>query len=406
MARLWTSGAEWNDAAADQVTIVSGTPTITTTSPRTGTYAFRNTGAGGYKFAFTGATGTTYYARMYVNLDSLPTSGNTENLCGYNDGTFAIGFIRVTSTGALQLISKSSTQVGSDSPAITTGSYFLLEVAINIASGSGADDYVEARLNGISFASTTTATIGTVAPVDFRFVSMNGGVGVTGMTMDDLGLNDSSGSQQNSWPGIGSVILLKPTADSTVGTGWTNDQAATTNLFNSVDNTPPIGIADTTSGGGTHQIRNATSNANVNYDATMTTYSAAGITANDIINLVLPVINTSAPVSTSAKQGTVGVASNPTITNIALGALGTSGAFWGGTAAGTYPTGWAKWSFGTITYNPAVTVGTAPVMRVTQVTSSTRIAMVDAMGIYVDYTPAMPRRQLVRSDAQHRASYW
>jgi hypothetical protein len=38
---------------------------------------------------------------------------------------------------------------------------------------------------------------------------------------------------------------------------------------------------------------------------------------------------------------------------------------------------------------PSVTLGTAPVMRITQVTASTRIAVVCAMFIYVDYTPAV-----------------
>jgi hypothetical protein len=137
------------------------------------------------------------------------------------------------------------------------------------------------------------------------------------------------------------------------------------------------------------QIRNATSNANVNYDATMTTYTAAGVGSSDTVNVVLPMVATGAPVSTSAKAGTVGVASNPTIANVNLGTGGTAGAFWSGVAIGTYPTG-NKWSFGTTTYAPTVTVGTAPVMRVTQVTSSTRIAIVSEMGIYVDYTPATP----------------
>jgi hypothetical protein len=215
--------------------------------------------------------------------------------------------------------------------------------------------------------------------------------------VDDYGMNDSTGAVQNSWLGEGKVVLLVPTADSAVGTGWTNDQAATTGLFNSVRARPPAGIADTTTGGGGHQIRNATSNANVNYDATMTTYLAAGIGANDTITLVAPIINTSAPSATSPKQGTVGVASNPAIANVALAAAGTAGAFIASAIAAAYPTGW-KWSNGTVTYNPTVVKGTAPVMRVTQVTASTRIAMVDFMGIYVEYVPAVVPKSLIYAD--------
>jgi hypothetical protein len=181
------------------------------------------------------------------------------------------------------------------------------------------------------------------------------------------------------------VGLLVPTADSAVGTGWTLGSGGTTGLWDAVNNLPPTAVADT---GTTAQIRNATSNANVNYDATMTTYAAAGIAAGDTVLAVQPVISTAAPVVTSAKAGTVGVVSNPTIANIALGAGGTAGAFWSGVAGGTWPTGW-KTSLGTVTASPSVTLGTAPVMRVTQVTASTRIAMVAFMGIYVAWTPSV-----------------
>jgi hypothetical protein len=119
----------------------------------------------------------------------------------------------------------------------------------------------------------------------------------------------------------------------------------------------------------------------------MTTYTAAGAGAGATVNAVLPVVATAAPVTTSSKAGTVGVVSNPAITNVSLGATGTAGAFWSGLAGGTYGAGW-KWSLGTMTQAPTVTLGTAPVMRITQVTSSTRIAVVCFMGIYVDFTPA------------------
>jgi len=136
----------------------------------------------------------------------------------------------------------------------------------------------------------------------------------------------------------------------------------------------------------TSPIRNATSAANSNMDFTMTSYAAAGIGESDVVKAVRPMCITAAPVSTGAKQGTVGMVSNPAIANIALSATGVAGAFWNGTAAGTYPTGW-KASDGTFTDSPSVTIATAPVQRVTQVTSSTRIADVCFVGTYVDYIP-------------------
>lgn len=185
------------------------------------------------------------------------------------------------------------------------------------------------------------------------------------------------------------VGLLVPTADSAGGTGWTlgTGTALGGNGFNAVDNKPPTGVADLQAGSDPKQIRNASSNANVSYDATLQTYTVGGVTAGATILAVQPVIATASPSATTPKQGTVGNVSNPAITNIALGAGGVAGAFYSGVVEGTYPTGW-KVSFGTMTASPSVTLGTAPVMRITQVTSSALVAVVAFMGLLVAWTPA------------------
>ena len=181
--------------------------------------------------------------------------------------------------------------------------------------------------------------------------------------------------------------LLLPTADSARTTGWVTGAGGTTALWDAVNNRPPTATTDP--GSATSQIRNATSEASASYDATLQTYAVGGVVTGDTILAVQNVIATAAPVTTSAKQGLVGNASNPAITTIALGAGGTAGAFWSGAAAAAYPTGW-KISLGTMTLNPSVVVGTAPVMRVTQVTSSTRIADVGFMGLNFAWTPLLP----------------
>jgi hypothetical protein len=300
---------------------------------------------------------------------------------------------RMTATGTLQLWNEQGTpaQVGSDSvTALATNTWYRVELELfNTTAGSCV---AELQLNGVSVARATNLTISTSAIVIFQAGAGNGASLVPGLDMsvyvDDMAVNDTTaGTGQTGYPGDSKIVLLVPTSDNAKGTGWTNDAATTTNLWDAVNNLPPVGIADTTSSTGLHQLRNATSNANTNYDANMTTYSAAGVGAGDTVNVVQPIVVTGAPVTTSAKQGTVGVVSNPAITNVALSATGTAGAFWQGNAAGTYTTGW-KFSGGTMTHAPSVTIGTAPVMRITQVTSSTRIAMVCFMGMYVDYTPA------------------
>jgi hypothetical protein len=267
------------------------------------------------------------------------------------------------------------------SPSVADGNWHLVELQ-GVATATGNWTFAELRVDGtvIDSVTHTQARSGTGALFGWTTTPTASQV----INFDDVVLNDSTGAANNTYPGAGAVVLLKPTADSAVGTGWVTGAGGSTSLFAAVNSTPPVGVADT--GTATSQIRNATSNA-TSYDATMTTYTAAGAAAGATVNAVLPVIATAAPLVTSAKLGTVGVVSNPTITNVNLGATGTAGAFWSGLAGGTFGAGW-KWSLGTMTEAPTVTLGTAPVMRVTNSTASTRIADVCSMGIYADYTPA------------------
>jgi hypothetical protein len=412
MARLWTAGAETRSgtsavAGLDMLLGGSVAPAYDTGTVRSGAVSWKCQGtvslSSSVQQTITQAVGTTYYVRAYVNFSVLPDPSAAQTPILGQAGRWTVSHKKADNKLYLQY---NLVDIGSPSAAITTGVWYMLELAWRV--GTGALDYAEFKLDGTSIASETNSsrvdTAGSNVQAGFLLASNTGVVFV-----DDIAINDDTGGSQNSWPGDGKVVLLVPTSDNARSAGWVGGAGGTTSLFAAVDNTPPVGVADT--GTNTSQIRNATAEANTNYDANMTTYTAAGVGASDTVNVVVPLISTAAPVVTSSKQGTVGVASNPAITNIALGAGGVAGAFWSGVAAGTYPTGW-KASFGTTTYAPSVTLGTAPVMRVTQVTSSTRIADVCFMGMYVDYTPAAappdahgpaPR---VANQAVHRSSVW
>jgi hypothetical protein len=399
MSRVTTYGYEVG--GADTGTVVScdqpgarlgsGTATRDTTNQRTGAGCLKCDGlAAGNSIYFeilTPVISTTYYLRAYYRFAQLPATDSriigsaTNGLTG-----------RVTAGGKLQLWNDiTAAQVGSDSAAtISTGSYYRLELSWTI-NGSTQLSAGELRLDGVTVASVSGLTL-SLSKVKLGVGWMTGPGASRVCYIDDLAINTNAGSVNNTWPGDGKVVMLLPTADSAEGAGWTRGNGTAFsggNGWDSVNNEPPVGIADLGGAGAdTGQIRNAASNANSAFDATMTTYTAAGVGAADTVNAVIPWTATAAPVATSAKLGDVGVVSNPTITNINLAAAGTAGAFWQGNAAGTYPTGW-KWSPGTITEAPSVTLGTAPVMRVNQQTASTRIAQVCFMGMYVDYTPGV-----------------
>lgn len=434
MARLWTSGAELGIAVADAYAgdvlgiPADGTlgganlPTIDTTTFRSGARSWkcRSTTAASHISLSFGTTGTVAGRLYYLRGHFFWTATETPLV-----GTVLLKF---TSLG----VSSSSADVRVESVAGNT-----LSLALYLGVSGGAlnkfmdlGSYVASTWHRIEMAFSSDSSVTTMRyGVRINDVDVTGGIlsnsGVGGLNtgggptslqigkidttattvsiwVDDAALNDDQGANQNSWPGEGKVVLLLPTADSAIGTGWTlgTGTAISGNTGKTaVANTPPLGVTDLAVGSDVKQIRNATSNANVNYDAIMTTYTAAGIATGDVITVVDPFVNTAAPLVTGAKAGTIGVVSNPVIANIALSARGTAGAFWNGTTAGAWPTGW-KWSHGTPAYNPSVTKGTAPVARITQVTASTRIAMVASMGIYVEYVPAVavkPKRYFSRA---------
>lgn len=411
MARLVTAGFELNEAtnatSPDGAVQGGGAATITSATVRSGAFALScASGAGNlngyFSWSYTLAASRTYFARAYLNFSQFPTAATKILDAEGSGGGFL--YIAVTSTGTLQLIDGGAvTQIGADSAALSLGVWYRVELS-TIINGSTQVTGGAGRLEGAEFASGNIATPSAAGVGAFAGWVATPGANKT-MFVDDVAVNDDQGGSQNTWPGEGRIVLLVPTATSASGTGWTlgTGTAEGGNGWNSVNNKPPVGVTNLEAGSDPKQIRNASSNANVNWDGTMTTYTAAGVAANATINVVDPIIATAAPVSTGAKQGTVGVVSNPVIANIALGPGGTSGAFWSGTTEGTYTTGW-KWSHGTATYAPSVTLGTAPVMRVTQVTSSTRIATVCFMGMYVDFTPALAPHEQVALQAMNRAT--
>jgi len=393
MARIATAGFEAcvptnNVVSADNPLggSIFGTLTRDTTNQRTGNgclgcasgasnaAAYLNFGNG--KIVASG----TYFFRAYIRFDALP-SGNTEIIILGSTGVAGL----LKSTGKLALWNETSgTQIGSDSATtLAINTWYRLELkAITNASNQITD--AELLLDGVQVAIVSGQTI--------AVGSSNAYVGWTvapgaskNLYVDDVALNDATGTHNNGYPGSGKVVMLIPVSDNAVGTGWTlgTGTAISSNSGSTaVKNEPPLGVADLAAGSDTKQVRNATANASVNFDENLTTYTNGGVGSSDTINVVIPWICTGAASATSPKSFTVGVSSNPVISQGA-----STSCYQGSSVMGTYPTGW-KWTSGTQTEAPTVTLGSSPVMRCQQVTSSTRIIGVCFMGMYVDYTPS------------------
>lgn len=369
MARLHTAGAETASALTEGMAVA---PAIATDQVRSGARSFKvvNAGtAGSFTVAMT--SGTTYYFRSAVRFNALPASGVVNLLYTAN-----IGALALNSSGQVELRRTSGGTIVATSSALSLNTWHVLELAVRV--GSGAVDYVGARINSVLLGEANnvsiTDTLGSPA------FSIGGATATAGMDVwhDDVAINDSTGTDQNSWPGNGQIAILLPVSDNAIGS-WRTGNNALLNLWDALDNRPPIGVAAANETA-TSNIENSSSAVlTPHYDGNMTTYTAAGLTVNHTVRVVQAVTVHGA--EGANKTGSTAILSNPAS---AVATFGTA------PAHGIYPTNWYVTRTVPL-YNPSVALGTAPVARVTKTdTAAASVLCAAFLGILVEYVNQPP----------------
>jgi len=281
--------------------------------------------------------------------------------------------LRLNTSGTLSVMSGTSV-VGSSTVALVAGQWYWIGFA-NRANATNAVllqidgvDQVTGSLSGLTTAGVIGAPGGEAAGIKAWFDDVIG---------DDAGLLQPS-----------KVALLSPISDNARATLWTGGTGGTTNLFDAVNNTPPIGTATETNLTQIEHAGNASGTTDA-YDANMTTYASAGIGASDTVLAIDFGIVHGEDVTTGSKLLAMGIASNPTVANTASFTVGADSG-----ALGTYPTNWRmSWRSdlvggGGVVQSPSVTIANSPVMRVTRPETASRVASVCFMGMYVAWTPS------------------
>lgn len=378
MARLLTCGFEAGHPNPEGMAL-QGSAVIAATNARSGVTGLTCAPVSGSAYATGGLVinlGTTYYLRAYVYITAYPSADTILAYMGTSTGR-----VILTTAGKLQLRYGVGlgTQVGSDSPVLSLNTSYRIEFSQRLQSGA---DAIEGLIDGVSYASGTP-NIGDAATSGCGCGVATAGITAT-LYVDDFAVNDSTGTVQNAWPGDGKVVMLDAKADSARGTNWLAGAGGTTNLFDAVDNTPPVGLV-LASATNTSQVKNAAKDTAGVYDVAVEAYDVAvasgggGLTAGDTITLVQPVASVGA--SGAAIVHGIASASNPVI---AEGTVTTTV-----NAAGTFPSNWIALP-GTVAYSPAPTLSTRPVLRLRKGTSSTTAAMACFMGLLVEYVPGAP----------------
>lgn len=406
MARLATWGWEWGNDSGDFSNISVSLPgqTAVGAAARTGNYGLRKQSTD-FGTSIQGlstlvlTTLTNYWFRVYFRK-SGNVSAQTMFLQIARSGGAPYS-LELDTAGKIVLEVPDGTSRGTSANALSDNVWYRIEAFFNF-DVAGTSDQIDVRVDGSSVLSGTFDG-NTTVPID-RFSFGRPTAGIT-WDFDDCALNDSSGSDQNSWPGEGKVLLCVPTSDSQVGS-WTGGAGGTTNLFAAVDNKPPTGTATETD---TTQIENADGspdNATDEYRANLQSYTTAGLPGGATITVLQAMCIHGEDVATSTKTGSIGINSNPAVGLFGFTVAADAGAL--GTFAASGANNWRN-TYGTPAYNPSVTAGTSPVLALRKTDTGTRVVSVCAVGIYFEYTEATglpPDGPKAILQATTRASVW
>lgn len=258
MARLWSTGYEMNSTAKDEELDYqgnSGPMAYSTTTVRSGTYAMRafNAGSGvdaasGHRFAAADSDGP-YFMRTYMYIAALPTVANV--FFELDSAGNPVGAMRLTTTGTIQLLSAYPTnaQVGSDSPALSLGRWYRIELMFDRRMGSSGA-IMEAKIDGTTFAQGSGLTAATgINGFELGVKIYTEADTTTDLYFDDSAVNDGLGSFQNSWCGDGSIVVLRPNAAGN-NSEWTPTGGANYTNVSEVIPDDATTIVTGTSGGG------------------------------------------------------------------------------------------------------------------------------------------------------------
>lgn len=253
MGRLWACGFEL-DSVTDEITThnnSAGTAsTISSTQAHSGTFssAFATTS----KFSVdiyehsvqTDGSGSTIgYVRAYVYFTGYPNANAT--LLDLTSNLLNLGGIYMNSSGQLGINYGASPTYGTSlTSAVSKNTWHYIELKVNTTSANS--QVVTARLDGTQFDSQTgtqTLVANSVEALEYGIGVLESSITMATMYMDDIVINDGTGSFCNTWPGAGFLVRATPSAagDSNTWLTGSGGTAGASNNFTRVKEVTPDG---------------------------------------------------------------------------------------------------------------------------------------------------------------------
>lgn len=399
MARLATVGFETQrlttsttTCAERQGTSITSTVNVNTANPRSGAACAEcpPSTEGRFVFAPTMVLDRSYFFRQAIRFaGSVAPNINLNLMQAFATTTGTVVQINMKeTTGEIVVFSnKEAKNLAATAFVPTINTWYLFELKVLVpTAGKGKVKFIIRSDAGVVIYESAEFE---VELGNLVLTSLSGGHITSAETkvtvlLDDWAVNDSTGEAQNGFPGNGKIVFLKPVTDK-AHTGFTGGAGGTTNLWDALNNTPPVGkkLAEATDAG---QVKSPNNNSTDNIEVELAAYGTpvaeggGGIGAADVVKVALAILR-GGQNSTTARGMAVQMMSNPAI---AESAQGTAGA-----TAEADPTGWTTMAItnAATAYSPAVTRLTKPVLRLRRSVASVDTMMADLAGLYVEYVP-------------------
>lgn len=347
---------------------------VSTANPKNGSYHFRTAATGGtgqlqYSKRLSGGALDLIYQSLscWFYVTTMPSVNGA--FVRFMSGGVAKQRLQLSSTGVIALLNSSGANVAtSDSGVIYTGKWFRMDLDCGYNSGLGIRVYID----GILVANNDTAVMDLC---DTVYLGCNTS-STFNFDWDDVVLYDSYipsdliGAEYK-------IYTLLPVSDNSRG-GWLDGGGGTTNLYDSLNNVPPVGVNAATNG---TKLRNTVASATDNADFNLETYDNQ-IPNGDTIRALQLVVNDAQKTTTgSPKAGALGLVSNPSQFEFQFDfGLPNGNGSVAAAASGTFPTGWGT-HFGYVAENPSVSRSTNPVGRIGKRSATSQEVNVDYMGL-------------------------
>lgn len=280
MARIWDCGFELQSATGDiEYHANISTPVLSSTTVRSGARSLEivslasGLANGVRNNPFSAATGPFFY-RQYLNIATMPGAENRIIYLNDSDNqTTPMVWLTLDNGGVLRLYDQDAQITGTTT--LSTGVWYRVEIEYDRSGVAGAH-VVRARVDGTEFAGSATRDIS--ANVSFWGLggNLNGEANTTGnWFFDDLAVNSSAGSLENTYPGEGEEIHLYPNAAGD-NAQWTRGGTNSGANWSQVEEFPPNDATDYNESATLNQIDDH------NLDAT-----PAALASDDTINAVM-----------------------------------------------------------------------------------------------------------------------